>query len=102
MREDGSRRWAKQLHCGNVPVFLKKASPMSMVGVPLLLIPLAIYNIIVFLMPGVSFTDSLVKLTLMSGAEWPLTLSDVLLALGILLLLSEVIKARAPARNISP
>ena len=67
-----------------------------MVGFPLLLIPLAIYNIIVFLMPGVSFTDSLVKLTLMSGAEWPLTLSDVLLALGILLLLSEVIKGARP------
>ena len=69
---------------------------MSMVGFPLLLIPLAIYNIIVFLMPGVSFTDSLVKLTLMSGAEWPVTLSDVLLALGILLLLSEVIKGARP------
>jgi hypothetical protein len=69
---------------------------MSMVGFPLLLIPLAIYNIIVFLMPGVSFTDSLVKLTLVSGAEWPLTLSDVLLALGILLLLSEVIKGARP------
>src|SRR5437763_17050580 len=67
-----------------------------MVGFPLLLIPLAIYNIIVFLMPGVSFTDPLVKLTLMSGAEWPITLSDVLLALGILLLLSEVIKGARP------
>ena len=54
-----------------------------MVGFPLLLIPLAIYNIIVFLMPTVSFTDPLVKLTLMSGTEWPLTLSDVLLALGM-------------------
>src|SRR6476469_8641986 len=96
MREDGSRRWAKQLHCGNVPVFLKKASPMSMVGFPLLLIPLAIYNIIVFLMPGVSFTDPLVKLALMSGAEWTVTLSDVLLTLGILLLLAEVIKGARP------
>ena len=67
-----------------------------MVGFPLLLIPLAIYNIIVFLMPGVSFTDPLVKLTLMSGAEWPVTLSDVLLALGILLLLLEVIKGARP------
>jgi len=74
----------------------KKALPMSMVGFPLLLIPLAIYNIIVFLMPGVSFTDPLVKLTLMSGAEWPLTLSDILLALGILLLLVEIIKGARP------
>jgi hypothetical protein len=32
----------------------------------------------------------------MSGAEWPLTLSDMLLALGILLLLFEVIKGARP------
>ncbi len=69
---------------------------MSMVGFPLLLIPLAIYNIIVFLMPGVSFADPIVKLRLMSGAEWPLTLSDILLALGILLLLFEIIKGARP------
>ncbi|MEO8317380.1 MAG: hypothetical protein ABJA75_15800 [Bradyrhizobium sp.] len=67
-----------------------------MVGFPLLLIPLAIYNIIVFLMPTVSFTDPLVKLTLMSGAEWPITLSDVLLTLGVLLLMCEVIKGARP------
>jgi hypothetical protein len=67
-----------------------------MIGFPLLLIPLAVYNIIVFLMPGVSFADPLIKLTLMSGAEWPVTLSDVLLALGILLLLFEVIKGARP------
>ena len=69
---------------------------MSMVGFPLLLIPLAIYNIIVFLMPGVSFAEPLVRLTLMSGAEWPLNLSDMLVALGIFLLLLEVIKGARP------
>ena len=69
---------------------------MSMVGFPLLLIPLAIYNIIVFLMPGVSLAEPIVKLTLLSGAEWPLTLSDMLLALGIILLLFEVIKGARP------
>jgi hypothetical protein len=69
---------------------------MSMVGFPLLLIPVAIYNIIVFLMPGVSFADPVAKLTLMSGTEWPLTLSDILLALAILLLLVEVIKGARP------
>ena len=69
---------------------------MSMVGFPLLLIPLAIYNIIVFLMPGVSLAEPIVKLTLMSGAEWPLTLSDMLLALGIVLLLAEVVKGARP------
>src|SRR5271154_2243649 len=67
-----------------------------MVGFPLLLIPVAIYNIIVFLMPGVSLVEPVAKLTLMSGAEWPLTLSDMMLALGIVLLLFEVIKGARP------
>jgi hypothetical protein len=69
---------------------------MSMVGFPLLLIPLAIYNIIVFLMPGVSLTETLVSVPLMSGEAWPVTLSDVLLTLGILMLLLEVIKGARP------
>src|SRR5665213_2058619 len=69
---------------------------MSMVGFPLLLIPLAIYNIIVWLMPGVTLAEPLVTLTLMSGAAWPVTLNDMLLALGILLLLLEIIKGARP------
>jgi hypothetical protein len=69
---------------------------MSMIGFPLLLIPLAVCNIIVFLMPGVSFAAALFTLTLMSGVAWPVTLSDVLIALGILLLLFEVIKGARP------
>ncbi len=67
-----------------------------MIGFPLLLIPLAIYNIIVLLMPGVSFADPLVRLTLVSGTEWSVTLSDLLLALGILMLLLEVFKGARP------
>jgi hypothetical protein len=67
-----------------------------MVGFPLLLIPLAVYNIIVFLMPGVSLADPLLTVTLMSGAEWPITLNDILLALGIVLLLLEIIKGARP------
>jgi hypothetical protein len=80
----------------DVPVLFEKALPMSMVGFPLLLIPLAIYNIIVFLMPGVSLAEPLVTLPLMSGAQWPVTLSDGLLALGIVMLLLEVIKGARP------
>ena len=69
---------------------------MSMVGFPLLLIPLAIYNIVVFLMPGLSLAEPVVKLTLMSGTVWPVTLSDILLALGIVMLMFEVIKGARP------
>ncbi|MBV8916660.1 hypothetical protein [Bradyrhizobium sp.] len=67
-----------------------------MVGFPLLLIPIALYNAIAFLMPTVSVTDRLFSVTLLSGAEWPVTLSDVLLTLGVLLLLLEVIKGARP------
>lgn len=69
---------------------------MSMVGFPLLLIPLAIYNIIVFMMPSVSLTEALVSVPLPSGAAWSVTLSDVLVALGILMVLLEVIKGARP------
>jgi hypothetical protein len=74
----------------------KKALPMSMVGFPLLLIPVAIYNIIAFLMRDVSFAAPLFTLPLMSGTEWQVTLGDVLLALGILMLMFEVIKGARP------
>jgi len=67
-----------------------------MVGFPLLLIPLAIYNIVVWLMPSVSLTEPLVRVTLPSGAQWPITLSEVLLSLGILLLLLEIAKGAKP------
>jgi hypothetical protein len=67
-----------------------------MIGFPLLLIPLAIYNIIAFLMRDVSFAAPLFTVPLMSGTAWPVTLSDSLLALGIVLLLCEVIKGARP------
>ena len=75
---------------------------MSMVGFPLLLIPLAIHthprNSLP--MPGVSLADPLFRLKLVSGSDWPVTLSDILLALGILMLLLEVIKGAAAGREI--
>ncbi|MDH2344878.1 hypothetical protein QCM77_11185 [Bradyrhizobium sp. SSUT18] len=67
-----------------------------MVGFPLLLIPLAVYNIIAFLMPSVSFTDVLFKVPMITGETWPVTLADVMLALGVVLLLLEVVKGARP------
>ncbi|MFB6459030.1 hypothetical protein [Bradyrhizobium tunisiense] len=67
-----------------------------MVGFPLLLIPLAVYNIIAFLMPTVSFTDVLFRVPMLSGEAWPVTLADLLLALGVVLLLLEVVKGARP------
>lgn len=67
-----------------------------MVGFPLLLIPLAVYNIIAFLMPSVSFTDVLFRVPMITGEAWPVALSDILLALGVVLLLLEVVKGARP------
>ncbi|MDO8979200.1 MAG: hypothetical protein Q7V17_08210 [Afipia sp.] len=67
-----------------------------MIGFPLLLIPFAIYNIFVFLMPGVVFTAPITSVTLTSGVQWAPTFGDALLALCIVLLLFEVVKAARP------
>lgn len=67
-----------------------------MVGFPLLLIPLAVYNIIAFLMPSVSFSDVLFRVPMITGETWPITLADLLLALGVVLLLLEVVKGARP------
>jgi hypothetical protein len=67
-----------------------------MVGFPLLLIPLAVYNIIVWLMPSVSLSETVLRLTLMSGAEWPITISDMLLAFAAVMLLLEIVKGARP------
>ncbi|MDB5620581.1 hypothetical protein [Tardiphaga sp.] len=66
---------------------------------PLLLIPLAICNIIVFLMPDLALSAPvpLFSIPLMSKDIWTVTLNDVLVALGILLLLLEVTRAARPA-----
>ena len=66
---------------------------MFVLGFPLLLIPFAIYNMIVFLTPGVSWTAPVTTVHMMSGAEWVLTWEDILIAFAIFLLWIEMIKA---------
>ena len=54
---------------------------MFALGFPLLLVPFAIYNIVAFLMPGVSWTGTLATVHMMSGADWAMSGGDVLIAL---------------------
>ena len=51
---------------------------MFMLGFPLLLVPFAIYNIIAFLMPGVSWNAPLTHVPLKSGADWSMSVGDIL------------------------
>lgn len=70
-----------------------------MIGFPLLLIPVAICNIIVFLMPDLSLAGpvQLFSITLPSQDVLYISLKDVLVSLSILLLLLEVMRAAKPA-----
>ncbi len=66
---------------------------MFVLGFPLLLIPFAIYNMIAFLTPGVSWTTPVTTIHMMSGQDWVLTWEDLLLAFTILLLAVEMLKS---------
>ncbi len=85
-----------QTHVTPIIGYIFRESLPTMIGFPLLLIPFAIYNIFVFLMPGVVFTAPIASVTLMSGVQWSPTFGDALLALCIVLLLFEVVKAARP------
>jgi hypothetical protein len=65
---------------------------MYLVGFPLLLIPLAIYNIIAFLF-STGFSDTLFTIRMMSQADLNVSTGDVLVIFSILLLFVEVLKA---------
>jgi len=66
---------------------------MFVLGFPLLLVPFAIYNMIAFLTPGVTWTAPVTTVHMMSGQDWVLTWEDILLAFSIFLLWIEIIKS---------
>jgi hypothetical protein len=66
---------------------------MFLIGFPLLVLPFTIYNMIVFLTPGVDWSDKVATVRLMSGHDWELTAGDVLVACAILLLTLEMLKS---------
>lgn len=68
--------------------------------VPLLIIPFALYNIIVFLTPGLEWNAVLWQVTLHSGALWQITTADAFVAFALLFLLFEILKsARINSRS---
>jgi hypothetical protein len=74
---------------------------LFLIGIPLLIIPVAIYHILVLLMPGVKLTDPVVAIHMLSGADWTISLSDILIMLALVCLFFEIFKAtRAGNRSI--
>lgn len=69
-------------------------------NVPLLIVPLIVYNIQVFLNEGVNiWQEKVVELTMISGANWVMTMGDLMICLGLVLLFFEIIKATRVGAN---
>jgi hypothetical protein len=65
---------------------------MYLIAFPLLLIPFALYNMIVFLM-NLPFTDTVFTIPLMEGRGMPVTTGDTIIAIALLMLYVEAVKA---------
>jgi hypothetical protein len=65
---------------------------MYLIAFPLLLIPFALYNMIAFLL-NMPFTETAFAIPLGSDRRMPLNVGDLLVAIGMLLLYVEVLKA---------
>jgi hypothetical protein len=66
---------------------------MFILGFPLLLVAFAIYNMIAFLMPGVGWGTTLTTVHMVSGVDWTMSISDILIAFAVLLLFGEMMKS---------
>jgi len=68
---------------------------MYLVAFPLLLIPFALYNMVVFLL-NMPFTETVFAIPLVSDRRLPVSVGDLVVAIGMLLLYVEVMKAARP------
>ncbi|MFG1461511.1 hypothetical protein V5F77_01320 [Xanthobacter sp. DSM 24535] len=69
--------------------------------IPLLIIPLAIYNIFSFLTPGLDWQAVIGSFAMMSGAVWHISVSDAFLAFSLLILFFEILKStRVSSRSL--
>lgn len=65
---------------------------MFLLAFPLLIVPLAIYNIMAFIIP-VPWDQVVTTVRMISGGEWRITSSDILIVVGLFFLFFEIIKA---------
>ncbi len=65
---------------------------MYLIAFPLLLIPFALYNMIIFLL-NLPFTDTVFAIPLMEGRRIPVTTGDIIIAIALLMLYVEAVKA---------
>jgi hypothetical protein len=68
---------------------------VAILGFPLLIIPIAIYNIFAFLIQAdpSDWLKPLFSIHMMSGADWTVSAGELLIALALVLLFFEIVKA---------
>jgi hypothetical protein len=66
---------------------------MWLVGVPLLIVPFAIYNVVAFYVPDMEWTKPLSPIHIVSGGDWAMSPGDILVVFAILILFFELVKA---------
>jgi hypothetical protein len=68
---------------------------VAILGFPLLIIPIAIYNIFAFLIQAdpSDWLKPLFTIHMMSGADWTVSAGELLIALALVLLFFEIVKA---------
>jgi hypothetical protein len=62
-------------------------------AIPLTIIPLILFNIVGFADGGNPWLGEIIGLTMVSGAHWAVTLGDLMITLGVVLLFLEVLKS---------
>jgi hypothetical protein len=66
---------------------------MFLIGFPLLLVPFALYNILVFILGITNWAAPILSIHIISGSDWTISWGDLLIALGILMLFVEILKS---------
>ncbi len=72
-------------------------------NVPLLIVPFIVYNVVAIGIIGDGSVDpwaaEIMSLTMISGAEWKMTLGDLMITMGLFLLFFEILKATRVGAN---
>ena len=66
---------------------------MFLLGVPLLIIPFAIYNIVAFSKSDFSWVEPLAPVSMISGGKWEMSWGEILIVFSILILFVELVKS---------
>jgi hypothetical protein len=73
---------------------------MSLFGIPLLIIPFAVYNMLAFLL-AIDWSKQTGSIQMVSGAQWSVSYGEILIGASILVLFFELLKAtRLTTRTI--